>query len=743
MGSKELLNALAAGYDLHWYRIERVLGQGAFGITYLAHDINLDRPVAVKEYMPSALCARSADLSIQPLSEDHNEDFKWGLTRFITEARTLTKFEHPNLVRVFNVFELNNTAYMIMNYEVGESLQQILKRKKNLSQKELIKIMMPLMKGLELIHEKGFIHRDIKPGNVFIRTDGSPVLLDFGSARQTRGRGEAQTLTNFVSPGYAPIEQYTSKSDRQGPWTDIYGMGATLYKAITGISPTTAIDRSEMIMNGIDDDYKSLSTLMKGRYSETFLAAIDHALAFNAENRPKTIAEWREEFGIDEEDIETMRAVVVDEGVKILGKSDTSIHSLEKATTKTVAKTQSDATTINVFGAAEELTTLALSTRASLLRWFRRHKYSAAGIAAAILVAAILLIPGSGEEEARQGATVAAAAPPGTARADSRETPAAKDAAIGSAHSMENRPKESAKPAPKAATRSAPTSVTEVVAAGQANTAPEATPAPETKAASETKSSPKTKTASVAKSASETKASPKTKAAPETKAASEPKLPPVTTVASETKDATETKLPPVTTVAPEPATVPETKTAQKASVERVAAAGSDGENDSNAKRINRLLWRAKTDTRALRLTTPKGNNAYERYQEILSLDGDNEAARKGIQTLSDKYVELAYGAMDSGRRRLAWIYLSRARKLTPASPAIAKARVTLRKQVEQVEQTKQSKQIKPAKHIREAKQAEPQKEKGENSGYLINNVVNWFKNATKDKKDAKDAKSTK
>ncbi|MEJ2761578.1 MAG: hypothetical protein P8126_08605, partial [Gammaproteobacteria bacterium] len=90
MGSKELLNALAAGYDLHWYRIERVLGQGAFGITYLAHDINLDRPVAVKEYMPSALCARSADLSIQPLSEDHNEDFMWGLTRFITEARTLT-----------------------------------------------------------------------------------------------------------------------------------------------------------------------------------------------------------------------------------------------------------------------------------------------------------------------------------------------------------------------------------------------------------------------------------------------------------------------------------------------------------------------------------------------------------------------------------------------------------------------------------------------------------------------------
>ena len=171
MSKNQHLNALKAEYALHWYQIERVLGHGAFGITYLAHDINLDRQVAIKEYMPSSLCMRADDLSIQPLSDKHQEDFQWGLSRFISEARTLTKFEHPNLVRVFNVFEMNNTAYMVMNYEVGESLQQILKRKKALSEQELVKILLPLMSGLELIHEKGFIHRDIKPGNVFIRED--------------------------------------------------------------------------------------------------------------------------------------------------------------------------------------------------------------------------------------------------------------------------------------------------------------------------------------------------------------------------------------------------------------------------------------------------------------------------------------------------------------------------------------------------------------------------------------------
>ena len=300
-------NALPAGYELHWYRIERVLGQGGFGMTYLAHDINLERSVAIKEYMPAQISVRLGDQSIQPLTTEDEEDFQWGLKRFISEARNLTKFEHPNLIRVFNVFEANNTAYMVMNYETGKSLKEILKTKQTLSEEELIKILFPLMDGLESVHNKGFVHRDIKPGNIYIRADGSPVLLDFGSARQTRGFNDSKTLTNFVSPGYAPIEQYTSKSDRQGPWTDIYGLGATAYEVMTGNMPEAAIDRSVMISDNSGDNLIMASMMCKGRYSDKILAAVDHALAFNTQERPQSIDEWRKEFGVDEAQIDTIK----------------------------------------------------------------------------------------------------------------------------------------------------------------------------------------------------------------------------------------------------------------------------------------------------------------------------------------------------------------------------------------------------------------------------------------------------
>jgi len=303
---------LQAGYELHWYRVESVLGKGAFGITYLAHDVNLDRQVAIKEYLPGQFSTRNTDLTVHPTTDAHKEDFEWGLKRFISEAKILTKFEHPNLVRVFNVFEMNNTAYMVMNYEVGKSLQQILKSRKTLNESELMKIIIPLLDGLEVMHEKGFVHRDIKPGNIFIRRDGSPVLLDFGSARQTRAeRGKEmsevqQTVTTLVSPGYAPIEQYSSNSNRQGPWTDIYGLGATLYKAVTGKMPLAAVDRSETIVHDNKDCYQPVSNLGEGRYTEQFLAAIDHAMAFKADERPQDVVEWRTEFGIQGDDIPTV-----------------------------------------------------------------------------------------------------------------------------------------------------------------------------------------------------------------------------------------------------------------------------------------------------------------------------------------------------------------------------------------------------------------------------------------------------
>jgi len=293
----ELRNALKAGHELHWYRIDKVLGQGGFGITYLAHDPNLDQYVAIKEYLPMELAVRDGDNSVYPASSANGERFRWGLDRFITEARTLAKFKHPAIVRVLTVFEDNNTAYMVMEYERGESLQQVLERRKTLDEDELIPILAPLLDGLEMIHATGFIHRDIKPANIYIREDNTPVLLDFGSARQALGE-QTKTLTSIVSPGYAPFEQYYSKSDRQGPWTDIYSLAATMYRAISGIMPMDAIDRSEAILKAERDIFVSAGEIGHGRYSEQFMRAIDHALNFSEKQRPQSIAAWRAELGI-------------------------------------------------------------------------------------------------------------------------------------------------------------------------------------------------------------------------------------------------------------------------------------------------------------------------------------------------------------------------------------------------------------------------------------------------------------
>jgi len=293
-------NSLKPGHRLHWYKISKILGQGGFGITYLAHDINLDKDVAIKEYLPIEMAVREGDFSVHPVSEDHGKQYKWGLDRFITEARTLAKFNHPNIVRVFSVFEENNTGYMVMQYEHGASLQAMLAGRKTMEEADLLKILIPILGGLEQIHRAGFIHRDIKPDNIFIREDGSPVLLDFGSARHALGE-KTKTLTSLVTPGYAPFEQYYSKSDEQGPWTDIYGLGATLYRAVTGVAPLDALDRSKAILEASHDTVVSAAEIGRGKYSERFLNAIDYAIRFRIQDRPQSLAEWKREFGVSDE----------------------------------------------------------------------------------------------------------------------------------------------------------------------------------------------------------------------------------------------------------------------------------------------------------------------------------------------------------------------------------------------------------------------------------------------------------
>ena len=294
MADRAYPDALPADYRLHWYVLLRVLGQGGFGITYLARDTNLDQMVAIKEFLPVDMATRLPDATVCCRTEELRERYRWGLERFIQEARTLARFDHSNIVRVHSVFEANATAYMVMRFEEGQNLASQLDRRGTLPEHELQRILLSVLDGLELVHRAGFIHRDIKPDNIHIRSDGTPVLLDFGSARHAIGK--ARTMTILIAPGYAPLEQYYSDSESQGPWTDIYGLAATCYRAIAGVAPLDAIARSKGILGSADDVLVPASVIGRGRYSERLLAAIDHGLAFAEKDRPQSIAEWRTEI---------------------------------------------------------------------------------------------------------------------------------------------------------------------------------------------------------------------------------------------------------------------------------------------------------------------------------------------------------------------------------------------------------------------------------------------------------------
>ncbi|MES2939990.1 MAG: protein kinase [Pseudomonadota bacterium] len=279
--------ALPPGYRIKEYEIERTLGGGGFGLTYLARDRNLDLPVAVKEYYPGDLAARGADHAVQVRGgeADAAERYQWGLERFLDEARALATFRHRSIVRVLRYFRDNGTAYIVMEYETGEPLKRWVPHNAPLSQRGLLSILNPLLDGLEQVHAAGFLHRDIKPDNIYVRADGTPVLLDFGSARRVSAN---QDFTNIVSPGFAPFEQYHSQG-RQGPWTDLYSIGAVLYWMATGRKPLESAARVKA------DNMPSATSLGDAAvYGADLLRAIDWAMRSEETGRPQSVAEFRE-----------------------------------------------------------------------------------------------------------------------------------------------------------------------------------------------------------------------------------------------------------------------------------------------------------------------------------------------------------------------------------------------------------------------------------------------------------------
>ncbi len=275
---------LTSGTRIAEYRIERLLGEGGFGLTYLAFDENLEKQVAIKEYLPIDFAIRSTDATVYPRTESTKEAFEWGLNAFINEARTLARFQNPYIVQVYRYFDANGTAYIVMEYVEGLTLRKSIRESGKLDQNQLMPILLPIMEGLVDVHKAEILHRDIKPENILIRENGKPVLIDFGAARQALG-AKSRSITTIITPGYAPIEQYSSKA-KVGPWSDIYALGAVAYFCLTQVKPEDASDRV------VDDQLRPLTEIARQQGSQAFLAAIDKALSVTPSDRPQTLEEW-------------------------------------------------------------------------------------------------------------------------------------------------------------------------------------------------------------------------------------------------------------------------------------------------------------------------------------------------------------------------------------------------------------------------------------------------------------------
>ena len=301
----QILNQLPIGTLIGDFRITGVIGEGGFGVVYAAQDEALDRAVAIKEYLPSNIAGRTSSQSVVVRSPANAAAFEAGLRNFMREARMLARFSHPGLVEVYRVWEQNGTAYMAMRYIAGKTLREIAQAGAAFDEAAIRQVMVPVFDALALLHQHNVIHRDVSPDNIMLRKDGSPVLLDLGSARLVVG-GMTQALTTVLKPGYAPIEQYVDDGTMtQGPWTDVYGLGATLYYLLVGSAPPQSIARM------ITDPLTSIEDKSRVVVPQAVYAATLKALAVRAENRYQTVEEFREALGWEQPRSQTVSTIQV------------------------------------------------------------------------------------------------------------------------------------------------------------------------------------------------------------------------------------------------------------------------------------------------------------------------------------------------------------------------------------------------------------------------------------------------
>jgi serine/threonine protein kinase len=279
--SSQANQPLPEGFQLENYRVLRLIASGGFSFVYLAHDEN-EVPVAIKEYLPATLALRTADNPCPVVPEENLSTFRYGLKCFFEEGRSLAGLQHPNVVRVINFFRANDTVYLVMRYERGRTLQEHIYKKTGAIKEDWLRgTFTHLLNGLREVHTNKLLHLDIKPGNIYVRNDGTPLLIDFGAARQTL-TVDGLKLPPMYTPGFASPEHHRER-DKLGPWSDIYSIGASMYACLAGAGPPTAVQRLEK------DKMTSARKGWAGKYSAELLDTIDWCLQLDHLGRPQSV----------------------------------------------------------------------------------------------------------------------------------------------------------------------------------------------------------------------------------------------------------------------------------------------------------------------------------------------------------------------------------------------------------------------------------------------------------------------